>query len=98
MRAAAALGGVSNTTWSRYEAGGVTLTPGIVQGVAKAFGWPTTWPEEQPATTTPDFEARLQRLEDVVWRLVATSTESDLASAESLAALSDHLEAERRAR
>lgn len=64
MRQAATAGDVSNTTWSRFEAGVGQLTPGIIQAVARAFDWPTDWPENPPEISQPvDLEARVARLE-----------------------------------
>lgn len=57
MRQAASLGGISNTTWSRYESGVGQMTPGLVRAVARAFDWPTTWPEDSP-TTPPGVDAQ----------------------------------------
>lgn len=43
MRAAASAAGVSNTTWSRMEAGAVPITPQMSQAIAHAFEWPSNW-------------------------------------------------------
>ena len=59
MRAAAALGEISNETWRRYENGG-PLTATARKGIAQAFGWPTAWPEEDPTNlndnNTPGYD------------------------------------------
>lgn len=48
VRAAAQAGGVSNTTWSRFEESG-DLTPKMRRAVSQAFGWPAGWPEGDTA-------------------------------------------------
>lgn len=53
VRAAAHSGGISNTTWGTFEDTG-KVTDGVRRGVARAFGWSTTWPEVPPALTRPD--------------------------------------------
>jgi transcriptional regulator with XRE-family HTH domain len=50
MRAAASAAGVSNTTWSRVEAGAVPITPQMSQAIAGAFGWPADWESLPPET------------------------------------------------
>lgn len=70
MRAAAAAAGVSNTTWSRMEAGAVEITPAMSRHIADAFGWPDDWetnPESLVATlshplSTVDAEQLLERI------------------------------------
>lgn len=53
VREAARRGGVSNTTWSRYESGETSLTGNIRKAVAQAFDWPIGWPDgERPAPHT----------------------------------------------
>jgi transcriptional regulator with XRE-family HTH domain len=52
-RAAAAAGGVSNTTWGRLEAGEIDLTERTRLAVATAFGWQIDWPENPPPVTSP---------------------------------------------
>lgn len=47
VRRAAQIGGVSNTTWSRYEESG-HLTDSMRVAVAKVMGWRTDWPESPP--------------------------------------------------
>ena len=64
-RDAALAGGVSNTTWSRFEKGG-PLTNDMRRAVAQAFGWPTTWPADE---VPPEDISRLDRLELEVARL-----------------------------
>lgn len=54
-RDAAIAGGVSNTTWSRFEAGG-PIGDAIRQGVARAFGWSVEWPETPPPDELPPDE------------------------------------------
>lgn len=68
VRKAASLGGVSNTTWARYEESGV-LTHGMRTAVARAFGFEGDWPENPPAelalalvTPPDDDEDELQEL------------------------------------
>lgn len=48
MRTAATHAGVSNTTWSRVEAGAVPLTPHMVAAIAAAFEWPVDWEINPP--------------------------------------------------
>lgn len=69
-REAAIAGGISNTTWSKFEAGG-ELGPAIRRGVAHAFGWPADWPENPPAAIAPvdavsQLRAEVERLAQVV--------------------------------
>jgi hypothetical protein len=47
-REAAIAGGISNTTWSKFEATG-EIGDAMRRGAAKAFGWPMDWPENLPA-------------------------------------------------
>lgn len=47
VREAGAQGGISNTTWASFEATGM-VTPKVRIAIAKAFGWPSSWPEELP--------------------------------------------------
>lgn len=51
-RAAATAGEISNTLWSRFEKDG-NVTPTVREGVARAFGWPNSWPEELPGEAPP---------------------------------------------
>ena len=99
MRAAANLGDVSNTTWSRFENGGVTLTPGIIHAVARAFDWSTAWPTEPPvgdvATPSVDLGPRLERLEGVVRQMLKLMASGGRQSELTLAALADQLERDR---
>lgn len=69
MRQAATAGGVSNTTWSRFESGVGQLTPGIVQAVARAFDWPTDWPDNPPTVSPPVDAQTVTRLAQAVERL-----------------------------
>lgn len=52
VRKAAAAGGVSNTTWGRYEAGD-PLTDTMRLAAAQAFDWPTDWPVNPPTPAEP---------------------------------------------
>jgi hypothetical protein len=64
-RAAADAGGISNTSWSRFMAGG-ELTDQIRHAVATAFDWPTDWPEHLPNDTPSNG---VKRPNDVELRL-----------------------------
>lgn len=66
-RAAASLGSMSNTTWSRFEAGG-PLTPAVRSGVAATFGWSTDWPEDPP----PEPDQTLDAVSAALGRIEAT--------------------------
>lgn len=52
VRQAALAGGVSNTTWARYEESG-NLTHGMRVAIAQAFGFEEDWPENPPAELRP---------------------------------------------
>jgi hypothetical protein len=74
-RRASEIGGITNTVWSKFEAGG-NITPGLRKAVANAFGWPHSWPEQLP-DLTPEPEARedeltqrLERIEGLVVQLL----------------------------
>jgi hypothetical protein len=58
---------VSNTTWSRVEAGAVPITPQMSQAIAIAFQWPADWESLPPETlgqpaTTVDADELLDRI------------------------------------
>jgi hypothetical protein len=61
VRRAAVEGGVSNTTWSNFEAGG-ELTYRMREAVQRAFGWPGTWPEQPVENLRPSVADDLRRL------------------------------------
>lgn len=65
VRAAATAGGVSNTTWSTYEATGV-LTDKMQRAIVQAFGWDATWAEHLPAEPPSSGEDVLRMLVDEV--------------------------------
>lgn len=66
VRRAAQMGGVSNTTWARFEAGDTPLTGKMRLAVAEAFGWSTDWPElDQPAPAGDNSDVVLDSLERV---------------------------------
>ncbi len=50
---------VSNTWWGRYENGDQPLTDNLRRAVARAFGWPESWPEAE----TPSDEVTRLRLD-----------------------------------
>lgn len=61
IREAATAGHTSNTTWGRWEAGEIELTPKTTRAIAAAFDWPTTWPDDPPPVTQQhDAVAALQ--------------------------------------
>lgn len=86
-RKAAELGGITNTVWSKYEAGG-NLTPGVRKGVAQAFGWPTSWPERLPELSPEptDLQIIVQRLE-LIERLVRTLVDGQTSGFDAMLAL-----------
>lgn len=61
-RDAAIAGGVSNTTWSKFEKG-APLGETMRLGVAKAFGWTPEWPEHPPVRQPPADEVSQLRRE-----------------------------------
>jgi hypothetical protein len=66
-REAARTGGITNTVWSKFEAGG-NITPGIRNAVANAFGWPYSWPERLPELTADPVAQKddiMQRLDEL---------------------------------
>jgi hypothetical protein len=46
--ASASDGRISHETWRRFERGDGELTKRVREGIAKAFGWDLTWPENPP--------------------------------------------------
>jgi transcriptional regulator with XRE-family HTH domain len=73
-RAAASLGGIANTTWSGFEAGG-QLTDGVRRAVAKAFDWHMDWPENPPAEFTQLDGDVLRRMEEQLRAEIAEGDE-----------------------
>lgn len=61
VRRAAAEGGVSNTTWANYEAGG-ELTNRMREAVQRAFDWPGTWPEQPVERIRASIAGELRQL------------------------------------
>ena len=84
IREAAAHGGVSNTTWARYEQTG-NLTGRMRQAVALAYSWTVDWPDTpdtaEPATAPePDDElteiaSKVDRLADSIDAVLATTAD-----------------------
>lgn len=69
-RDASIAGGVSNTTWSKFEAG-TPLGEAMRHGVARAFGWSPEWPENPPVQQPPQDEIiRLRREVERLARVV----------------------------
>jgi hypothetical protein len=70
-REAAIAGGISNTTWSKFEATG-EIGDAMRRGAAKAFGWPMDWPENLPVMeivgvdAVSQLRAEVERLARVV--------------------------------
>lgn len=64
---------VTNTTWSRWEAGTGKLTKGVRSAVAVAFGWANDWPENPPPPPTApgqqDLEQQVANLVDMLTEL-----------------------------
>ena len=77
VREAARVGGISNTTWDRYEKGG-KLTGRMRLAVAQAFDWPTDWDQELSQQQPDDGDVRGQ---------VARLAEAHQETAETLAVL-----------
>lgn len=69
VRAAAAHGQCSNTTWGTYEASG-KVTAKVRTAVALAFDWPGGWPENPPPVAPIDDE-RIAAIEREVAELRA---------------------------
>lgn len=65
IRAASSAGGVSNTTWGAFEAGTASLGGSMRVAVAKAFDWPTDWPEMPPILFRQDEDVILSRLDSI---------------------------------
>jgi transcriptional regulator with XRE-family HTH domain len=96
VRSAAVLGGVSNTTWGRWETSGVDLTDGMRVAVARAFGWGSDWPENPPPETAHPVDDRLARIEALLQALrtdiaagLQRSTEDRATTARNVARLAD---------
>lgn len=69
-RDAAVAGGVSNTTWSKFEAG-APVGEAVRRGVARAFGWSPEWPEHPPTQPPPiDEISQLRREVEALARIV----------------------------
>jgi transcriptional regulator with XRE-family HTH domain len=68
-REAAALGGVSNTTWGRYEDGDINLSAKVQRAIAQAFGWDADWPDQDYTEPSSEVTARLlETLADLAGR------------------------------
>jgi hypothetical protein len=65
QRQAAAAGGTSNQTWSRFEESG-KVTDAIYAAVIKAFDWPSDWPENPPAATVGELDELAARMAALV--------------------------------
>lgn len=67
IRAAATLGNISNQAWGTWEGGEEpNPSPRMRLAVAKAFDWPTTWPENPPLVEPDRTTQRVAELEDDV--------------------------------
>lgn len=77
-REAADHGGISNTTWGKYEKTGI-LTDAMQQAIMRAFDWEPTWAETQTkvAATSPDPDvlAKLSEVEQILRALTASVTD-----------------------
>lgn len=62
-------GKLSSETWRRFENGQGELTKRVREGVALAFGWELTWPEQPPAVT------EVSPREDQVMAMLSSLTE-----------------------
>jgi hypothetical protein len=62
-RAAATAGEISNTLWSRFEKDG-NVTDAVRAGVARAFDWPMSWPEQLPPEVEPRPDELTQLRDD----------------------------------
>lgn len=70
VRGVSVLAGISNQTWGQFEKGETSLTPTVQYGVAKAFGWPTDWPESKlPDYVAPSDINEVANLKERVARL-----------------------------
>ena len=70
IRSASALSGISNQTWGVFEKGETSLTPTVQYGVAKAFDWPTDWPETKiPGYVPPTDVDEITLLKERVAKL-----------------------------
>lgn len=69
VRRAATEGGVSNTTWGKYEAGQEVAA--MIPAVAQAFGWPANWEDTPPVPASPadSLTRRVEVLEKANARL-----------------------------
>lgn len=95
-RQAAAAGDISNTLWSKYEKHGI-VTDAVRAGVARAFDWPMTWPEDPPADVSPSagdaLRSRLEELEAIVTEMQESRAEQDEATNDALRSLTQRVEA-----
>jgi len=66
VRQAAALGGISNTWWGRFEDGKQPLTPAISAAVSAAFGWDQSWAVSLPHAGVGELRAQVADLSDRV--------------------------------
>lgn len=73
IREAAAAGGLSRTTWGKFESGEIGVTTLVNRGVARAFDWPDDWATnvpEIPVSTLAQIDRRLDDLARSVESLV----------------------------
>ena len=73
IREASVAGSISNTTWSKWEAGSSELTNKLAAAIARAFDWPADWPSNPPPIQTisqlDDLERKVDRLTVLVLEL-----------------------------